>query len=77
MTTLNHAYHGHRSPLIENSPHKFRKGKDVKKEFVYAAPNPDTYRGKREDPADPTTAYADEVKKIIKEAHKCGRKTRP
>ncbi|KAK2508403.1 hypothetical protein MC885_002690 [Smutsia gigantea] len=41
------------------------------------APNPDTYRGKyREDHADPAGAYADEVKKIIEEAHSNGRKVR-
>ncbi|XP_076998700.1 ethanolamine-phosphate phospho-lyase isoform X3 [Tamandua tetradactyla] len=75
VITLDHAYHGHLSSLIEISPYKFRKDKDVKKEFVHVAPNPDTYRGKyREDHADPATAYADEVKKIIEEAHKSGRK---
>lgn len=29
------AYHGHLTSLIEISPYKFRKGKDVKKEFVH------------------------------------------
>jgi hypothetical protein len=29
------AYHGHLSSLIEISPYKFQKGKDVKKEFVH------------------------------------------
>ncbi|XP_038300275.1 ethanolamine-phosphate phospho-lyase isoform X3 [Canis lupus familiaris] len=69
------AYHGHLSSLIEISPYKFRKGKDVKKEFVHVAPAPDTYRGKyREDHADPANAYADEVKEIIEKAHNSGRK---
>uniref|UniRef100_A0A5F8ATU9 Ethanolamine-phosphate phospho-lyase n=1 Tax=Macaca mulatta TaxID=9544 RepID=A0A5F8ATU9_MACMU len=69
------AYHGHLSSLIEISPYKFQKGKDVKKEFVHVAPTPDTYRGKyREDHADPASAYADEVKKIIEDAHNSGRK---
>ncbi|XP_047423223.1 ethanolamine-phosphate phospho-lyase isoform X2 [Sciurus carolinensis] len=69
------AYHGHLSSLIEISPYKFRKGKDVKKEFVHVAPTPDTYRGKyREDHSDPASAYADEVRKIIEEAHNNGRK---
>ncbi|MEJ1270830.1 hypothetical protein NN561_001658 [Cricetulus griseus] len=69
------AYHGHLSSLIEISPYKFRKGKDVKKEFVHVAPSPDTYRGKyREDHEDAATAYADEVKKIIEDAHRSGRK---
>lgn len=43
--------------------------------LIFKAPTPDTYRGKyREDHADPASAYADEVKKIIEEAHKSGRK---
>ncbi|XP_022422817.1 ethanolamine-phosphate phospho-lyase isoform X1 [Delphinapterus leucas] len=75
VITLDHAYHGHLSSLIEISPYKFQKGKDVKKEFVHVAPAPDTYRGKyREDHTDPASAYADEVKKIIDEAHNSGRK---
>ncbi|CAI9172152.1 unnamed protein product, partial [Rangifer tarandus platyrhynchus] len=75
VITLDHAYHGHLSSLIEISPYKFQKGKDVKKEFVHVAPAPDTYRGKyREDHEDPASAYADEVKKIIDEAHNSGRK---
>ncbi|XP_012621687.2 ethanolamine-phosphate phospho-lyase isoform X2 [Microcebus murinus] len=75
VITLEHAYHGHLSSLIEISPYKFRKGKDVKKEFVHVAPVPDTYRGKyREDHADPAAAYAEEVKSIIEEAQDSGRK---
>lgn len=35
VITLDHAYHGHLSSLIEISPYKFQKGKDVKKEFVH------------------------------------------
>lgn len=75
VITLDHAYHGHLSSLIDISPYKFGKGNAVKKEFVHVAPTPDTYRGKyREDHEDPASAYADEVKKIIEEAHKNGRK---
>ncbi|XP_004626824.1 ethanolamine-phosphate phospho-lyase isoform X1 [Octodon degus] len=75
VITLDHAYHGHLSSLIEVSPYKFRKGKDDKKEFVHVAPAPDTYRGKyRENHPDPAGAYADEVRKIIEEAHANGRK---
>ncbi|XP_017825854.3 ethanolamine-phosphate phospho-lyase isoform X4 [Callithrix jacchus] len=74
VITLDHAYHGHLSSLIEISPYKFLKGKDVKKEFVHVAPTPDTYRGKyREDHEDPARAYADEVKKIIEDAQSSGR----
>ncbi|CAO2600062.1 Ethanolamine-phosphate phospho-lyase [Lemmus lemmus] len=75
VITLDHAYHGHLTSLIEISPYKFQKGKDVKKEFVHVAPTPDTYRGKyREDHEDAATAYADEVKKIIEDAQSRGRK---
>lgn len=75
VITLEHAYHGHLSSLIEISPYKFQEGKDVKKESVHVAPAPDMYRGKyREDHEDPSTAYADEVKKIIEEAQSRGRK---
>ncbi|XP_051041461.1 ethanolamine-phosphate phospho-lyase [Phodopus roborovskii] len=75
VITLDHAYHGHLSSLIEISPYKFRKGQDVQKEFVHVAPSPDIYRGKyREDHEDAATAYADEVKKIIEDARSSGRK---
>ncbi|ELV13704.1 ethanolamine-phosphate phospho-lyase [Tupaia chinensis] len=75
VITLDHAYHGHLTSLIEISPYKFLNGKDAKKEFVHVAPAPDTYRGPfREDHADPAGAYADEVKTIIEEAQGRGRK---
>ncbi|XP_021101094.1 ethanolamine-phosphate phospho-lyase isoform X2 [Heterocephalus glaber] len=75
VITLEHAYHGHLSSLIEISPYKFQKGKDDQKEFVHVAPAPDTYRGKfREDHADPASAYAAEVQGIIEDAHRRGRK---
>ncbi|XP_034627904.1 ethanolamine-phosphate phospho-lyase [Trachemys scripta elegans] len=76
VITLDHAYHGHVSSLIDISPYKFNQlGKEGKKEFVHVAPSPDIYRGKyREDHPDPASAYADDVKKIIEEAEKDGRK---
>uniref|UniRef100_A0A5F8GD82 Ethanolamine-phosphate phospho-lyase n=1 Tax=Monodelphis domestica TaxID=13616 RepID=A0A5F8GD82_MONDO len=75
VVTLDHAYHGHVSSLLDISPYTFRKGKDVWKEFVHVAPAPDTYRGKyRDDHPDPASAYADHVRQIIEEAHKGGRK---
>ncbi|XP_074849563.1 ethanolamine-phosphate phospho-lyase [Carettochelys insculpta] len=76
VITLDHAYHGHVSSLIDISPYKFNQlGKEGKKEFVHVAPSPDIYRGKyREDHPDPASAYADDVKKIIEEAEKKGRK---
>nr|XP_042715877.1 ethanolamine-phosphate phospho-lyase isoform X3 [Chrysemys picta bellii] len=76
VITLDHAYHGHVSSLIDISPYKFNQlGKEGKKEFVHVAPSPDIYRGKyREDHPDPASAYADDVKKIIEDAEKNGRK---
>ncbi|XP_054024670.1 5-phosphohydroxy-L-lysine phospho-lyase isoform X2 [Dryobates pubescens] len=45
------------------------------KEWVHVAPVPDTYRGLyREDHEDSVTAYANEVKNIIEQAHKRDRK---
>lgn len=37
------AYHGHLTSLIEISPYKFQKGKDVKKEFVHVVSIPKSY----------------------------------
>ncbi|XP_029452358.1 ethanolamine-phosphate phospho-lyase [Rhinatrema bivittatum] len=72
VITLDNAYHGHVSSLIDISPYKFvQLGKDAKKEYVHVAPSPDIYRGKyREDHPDPAAAYAEEVRNIIQEAHK-------
>lgn len=45
--------------------------------WSFQAPSPDIYRGKyREDHPDPASAYAEEVKKIIEETQKNGRKVR-
>ncbi|XP_067424362.1 ethanolamine-phosphate phospho-lyase [Emydura macquarii macquarii] len=76
VITLDHAYHGHVSSLIDISPYKFNQlGKKGKKEFVHVAPAPDIYRGKyRENHPDPASAYAGDVKKIIEETEKNGRK---
>ncbi|CAN2388879.1 ethanolamine-phosphate phospho-lyase activity, partial [Pristimantis euphronides] len=76
VITLDHAYHGHVTSLIDISPYKFQQlGEEAKKEFVHVAPSPDTYRGKyREDHPDPGAAYADEVNDIISEAHQNNRK---
>lgn len=75
IITLDHAYHGHVTSLIDISPYKFLQlGKEAKKEYVHVAPSPDTYRGKyREDHPDPGAAYAEEVKNIIKEAQQNNR----
>ncbi|XP_065489453.1 ethanolamine-phosphate phospho-lyase [Caloenas nicobarica] len=76
VITLENAYHGHVTSVIDISPYKFNElGKDSQKEFVHVAPSPDIYRGKyREDHPDPASAYAEEVKKIIEETQKNGRK---
>ncbi|XP_068816303.1 5-phosphohydroxy-L-lysine phospho-lyase isoform X5 [Struthio camelus] len=68
------AYHGHLTSLIDISPYKFRN-LEGQKEWVHVAPVPDTYRGiYREDHEDSVTAYANEVRSIIEQAHKRGRK---
>lgn len=47
----------------------------LKKFWSFQAPSPDIYRGRyREDHPDPASAYAEEVKKIIEETQKNGRK---
>ncbi|XP_026515310.1 5-phosphohydroxy-L-lysine phospho-lyase [Terrapene carolina triunguis] len=74
VIVLDHAYHGHLTSLIDISPYKFRN-LEGQKEWVHVAPLPDTYRGiYREDHKDSVLAYANEVKKIIDQAQKKGRK---
>ncbi|KAK5875959.1 hypothetical protein CesoFtcFv8_026982 [Champsocephalus esox] len=67
IITLDNAYHGHVSSLIDISPYKFHHASDAElNQSVHVAPSPDVYRGKyRADHPDPATAYADEVKDII------------
>uniref|UniRef100_A0A4W3ICN8 Ethanolamine-phosphate phospho-lyase n=1 Tax=Callorhinchus milii TaxID=7868 RepID=A0A4W3ICN8_CALMI len=74
ILTLDHAYHGHVTSLIDISPYKFREqSARAQKEFVHIAPSPDTYRGKyREDHPDPGTAYAEEVNVLIQDAQRKG-----
>jgi hypothetical protein len=45
VTSLFHfsAYHGHLSSLIEISPYKFQKGKDVKRETVHVVNISESY----------------------------------
>ncbi|KAJ8272016.1 hypothetical protein COCON_G00108750 [Conger conger] len=76
IITLNHAYHGHVSSLIAISPYKFHQMEEGDgDQSVHVAPSPDIYRGKyREDHPDPATAYSDEVRDILQNAHKKGRK---
>ncbi|XP_056298909.1 ethanolamine-phosphate phospho-lyase isoform X1 [Pseudoliparis swirei] len=67
IITLENAYHGHVSSLIDISPYKFHHLSDTEQnQSVHVAPSPDVYRGKyRADHPDPASAYADEVKDII------------
>uniref|UniRef100_A0A3P8QXX2 Ethanolamine-phosphate phospho-lyase n=1 Tax=Astatotilapia calliptera TaxID=8154 RepID=A0A3P8QXX2_ASTCA len=76
IITLENAYHGHVSSLIDISPYKFHQLSDTEQnQFVHVASSPDVYRGKhRADHPDPASAYADEVKDIINKAHKKGGK---
>ncbi|CAG5929298.1 unnamed protein product [Menidia menidia] len=76
IITLENAYHGHVSSLIDISPYKFHQLSDAEQnQFVHVAPSPDVYRGKyRADHPNPASAYADDVKDIIDKAHKKGRK---
>ncbi|XP_039997481.1 ethanolamine-phosphate phospho-lyase [Xiphias gladius] len=76
IITLESAYHGHVSSLIDISPYKFHQLSDAEQnQFVHVAPSPDVYRGKyRADHPDPATAYACEVKDIIDNVHEKGGK---
>ncbi|XP_048833826.1 ethanolamine-phosphate phospho-lyase [Brienomyrus brachyistius] len=76
IITLDHAYHGHVSSLIDISPYKFHQMTGSQRnQLVYVAPSPDIYRGiYREDHPDPATAYSDEVGNIIENARKKGQK---
>ncbi|KAM3590349.1 uncharacterized protein V6R79_007934 [Siganus canaliculatus] len=76
IITLDNAYHGHVTSLIDISPYKFHQLSDApQNQFVHVAPSPDVYRGKyRADHHDPATAYADEVKDMIDGVHEKGGK---
>ncbi|KAI2662310.1 Ethanolamine-phosphate phospho-lyase [Labeo rohita] len=76
IITLENAYHGHVSSLIDISPYKFHQMAGAEQnQHVHVALSPDIYRGKYcEDHPDPATAYAENVKDIIEQAHKKGRK---
>ncbi|XP_063756628.1 ethanolamine-phosphate phospho-lyase isoform X3 [Eleginops maclovinus] len=76
VITLENAYHGHVSSLIDISPYKFHHASDAEhNQSVHVAPSPDVYRGKyRADHPDPATAYADEVKDMIHGVHEKGGK---
>ncbi|XP_045623118.2 5-phosphohydroxy-L-lysine phospho-lyase isoform X1 [Procambarus clarkii] len=77
VVTLDHAYHGHVSSLIDISPYMFnRPGGQGQQDWVHVAPVPDVYRGTYRD--DEFTAeecaekYADEVRRLCDEAARPG-----
>ncbi|XP_022909494.1 alanine--glyoxylate aminotransferase 2-like [Onthophagus taurus] len=78
IITLEHAYHGHLTSLIEISHYKFNlPGGIGQKPHVHLASSPDTYRGKfndithnKEDLAD---IYANEIKEICENVQKDGK----
>uniref|UniRef100_A0A674P3A8 Ethanolamine-phosphate phospho-lyase n=1 Tax=Takifugu rubripes TaxID=31033 RepID=A0A674P3A8_TAKRU len=73
IITLENAYHGHVSSLIDISPYKHHQLPDA--ELRPSAPSPDVYRGRyRADHPDPAAAYADDVRELIDRAHEKGRK---
>ncbi|XP_032238073.2 5-phosphohydroxy-L-lysine phospho-lyase isoform X1 [Nematostella vectensis] len=76
MVILDRAYHGHTSALIDISPYKFNApGGEGKKDFIHVAPCPDPYRGRHKGYGPETgIKYANEVKQLIEEVEKDGRK---
>ncbi|XP_061816940.1 ethanolamine-phosphate phospho-lyase isoform X1 [Nerophis lumbriciformis] len=76
IITLDNAYHGHVTSLIEISPYKFHHlSNGPLSPFVHVASSPDVYRGKyRRDHPDPATAYADEVRDIVERVQNKGGK---
>uniref|UniRef100_A0A8D9B7U9 Alanine--glyoxylate aminotransferase 2-like n=1 Tax=Cacopsylla melanoneura TaxID=428564 RepID=A0A8D9B7U9_9HEMI len=79
VITLDHAYHGHLSSLIDISPYKFRQfGSAAKKDWVHVAPCPDVYRGKYTADSYPHEdlgiKYAQDVQDLIAAMAKEGRK---
>ncbi|XP_045446785.1 alanine--glyoxylate aminotransferase 2-like [Melitaea cinxia] len=74
VITLDHAYHGHLTSMIDVSPYKFNlPGGPEKPEWVHVAPVPDVYRGKYRHPRDSQSEeelgnlYANEVGEICKQ----------
>ncbi|XP_042208563.1 ethanolamine-phosphate phospho-lyase-like isoform X2 [Homarus americanus] len=75
IITLDHAYHGHVSSLINISPYKFNlPGGEGQKDWVHVAPVADVYRGKYTNKdysmEELSEKYADEVKLLCEKATK-------
>ncbi|XP_069174044.1 ethanolamine-phosphate phospho-lyase isoform X2 [Procambarus clarkii] len=77
VITLNHAYHGHLSSLIDISPYKFNQpGGEGQRDWVHVASVPDVYRGNYTDKDytldECSEKYADEVKQLCDKANQQG-----
>ncbi|CAB3257772.1 unnamed protein product [Arctia plantaginis] len=77
VITLDHAYHGHLTSMIDVSPYKFNlPGGPEKPDWVHVAPVPDVYRGKYTYPDDSQSVellgqlYADEVGVMCRKSKK-------
>jgi 4-aminobutyrate aminotransferase-like enzyme/Ser/Thr protein kinase RdoA (MazF antagonist) len=75
VLVLDHAYHGNTTTLIDLSPYKFNgPGGAGQRPWVHVAPLPDDYRGiyRRDDPH-AGKKYAQELAKVVQEAHSSNR----
>ncbi|XP_063533467.1 alanine--glyoxylate aminotransferase 2-like [Cydia strobilella] len=77
VITLDHAYHGHLTSMIDVSPYKLNlPGGPEKPDWVHVAPVPDTYRGKYICPQDSCSEeelghlYAEDVRNLCDTATK-------
>ncbi len=76
VITVDHAYHGHLTSLIEISPYKFAgRGGEGRKDHVWVTEMPDLYRGRfrYEDP-EAGPRYAEKVATLIRDMGGLGRK---
>ncbi|XP_018319278.1 5-phosphohydroxy-L-lysine phospho-lyase [Agrilus planipennis] len=78
IITLEHAYHGHLTSLIDISHYKFAlPGGPPQKDYVHLASCPDTYRGKfrgdKRNSQECGTLYANEIKQICDGLKKKGK----
>ena len=76
VITVDHAYHGHLTSLIDISPYKFAgKGGEGRKSHVWVAEMPDLYRGRfRYDMTDAGPRYAEKIATLIRDMGGVGRK---
>ena len=76
IVTVDHAYHGHLTSLIEISPYKFAgRGGEGRKSHVWVTEMPDLYRGRfRYDDPEAGPRYAEKVATLIRDMGGLGRK---